>query len=255
MAPDTAIQEPAIQLRSEPSLERWFYTAMAVLLMAISIAGFAPAIINPATRRAPLSALAVIHGMLFFAWLALFLVQALLAANGRIALHRRLGITSILLLLGMVPSGFLTTVAMVRRGFDLSGDQKLGPGLLDAATGSVFNFLDLLAFTTLAGCALWFRRRPKVHKRLMLFANIQLMGAPLAHLLGHVGLLTGPAVMLSLLMVCLAAVAGDYAVEKRLHPLTVTLAIASLAWLPIAGAVIGPSSAWHHFIDLLSDGI
>jgi hypothetical protein len=249
------IQAPVIQLRPEHLLERWFYTAMAVLLIVISVAGFAPAMLNPASRREPLSALAAVHGLLFFAWLGLFLIQAWLAANGRISLHRRLGITSILLLLLMVPSGFFTTIAMVRRGFDLSGDQKLGPGLLDVRTGSVFNFLDLLAFTVLAACALFFRRRPTIHKRLMLFANIQLMGAPLAHLLGHAGLLTGPAVVLSLVGVCLAAVAGDYVVEKRLHPLTLTLAIVSVAWLPIAGTVIGPSSAWHHFVDRLADRI
>ena len=91
-----------------------------------------------------------------------------------------------------------------------------------------------------------------IHKRLMLFANIQLMGAPLAHLLGHADLLTGPAAMLSVLAVCLVTVAGDYAVERRLHPLTVALAIASVAWLPIAGTVIGPSLAWHRLVDRLA---
>ena len=252
MGRDIAMQAPVIQARPERLLQRWFYTVMAVLLIAISIAGFAPAMLNPASRRGPLSPLGAIHGMLFFAWLALFLVQALLAANGRTALHRRLGIASILLLLGMVPSAYLTTVAMVRRGFDLSGDQKLGPGLLDVRTGSVFNFGALLAFTVLVGCALWFRKRPKIHKRLMLFANIQLMGAPLAHLLGHVDLLTGPAVMLSIFAVCLVAVAGDYVVEQRFHPLTVALAITSVAWLPIAGTGIGPSLAWHRLVDRLA---
>ncbi len=185
MGHETALEEPVIRrLRQGYSLERWFFTAMAVLMIATSIVGFAPAILNPANRRGPLSALAAIHGIVFFAWLALFLIQVLLAGSGLMVWDRRLGIASIFLLLMMVPLGYSVTVAMVRRGFDLSGDQIL--------------------------CVLAF---------------------------------------------CLAAVAGDYFVEKRLHPLTLGLAVATVAVLPIAGALIGPSSAWHRFVGRLAGGI
>jgi hypothetical protein len=85
----------------------------------------------------------------------------------------------------MIPLGFATTAAMVRRGFDLSGDQKIDPHppagsvSLDAYFASVFNFGDLLMFSILAIGAICYRRRPEIHKRMMLFANIALMGAPI----------------------------------------------------------------------------
>jgi hypothetical protein len=66
---------------------------------------------------------------------------------------------------------------------------------LDAQTASAFNLIALVWFALLALAALWFRNRRGIHKRLMLFAKIQLMGASLAHLLGHAGLLTAGTVI------------------------------------------------------------
>lgn len=235
----------------ERGLCRWFFTGMAVLMLATSIAGFAPAILNPAGRRAPLSPLGAAHGIVFFAWLLLFLVQALLVKARRVAWHRRLGLASVFVLLVLLPLGYEVTIAMVRRGFDLSGDQDVGRQL-DAQTASIFNFGDLFTFALLVVGALWFRRRPAVHKRLMLFANIHLMGAPITHLLGHNGLLTPITVIGVFILFLLGAVLGDFLRDKRVHPLTVGLAVLSLALLPIEGAVVGPSSAWHHFVGWLA---
>jgi hypothetical protein len=73
---------------------------------------------------------------------------------------------------------FESTATMVRRGFDLSGDQKIdshpsaGSVSLDGYFASVFNYGHLLMFAILAIAAICYRRRPEVHKRLMLFANM-----------------------------------------------------------------------------------
>jgi hypothetical protein len=230
---------------------RRFFTGMAILMLATSIAGFAPAILNPAGRRAPLSLLDAVHGIVFFAWLVLFLVQALLVESRRVGWHRRVGRASAFALLALIPLGYAVTITMVRRGFDLSGDQAVGQQL-DAQTASIFNFGDLLTFALLALGALWFRRRPAIHKRLMLFANIHLMGAPITHLLGHNRLLTPITVIGVFALFLLAAVVGDFLPDKRVHPLTAGLAVLSFAMLPVEGAVVGPSSAWHHLVEWLA---
>ena len=64
------------------SAGRWFFVGMALVMIATSIDGFLPAIIQPATRRAPLTLLAEVHGTVFFIWLLLYLAQSLLIANG-----------------------------------------------------------------------------------------------------------------------------------------------------------------------------
>jgi hypothetical protein len=242
---------------------RWFFVTMALVMIATSIAGFLPAIIDPATRRAPLTPLVEVHGIVFFMWLLLYLTQSLLIANGRVDLHRRLGLASIVLLVLMIPLGFITTTAMVRRGFDLSGDQHVDPrpdGVTssDAFAACLGNLSALLAFIILAVAALVYRRRPDVHKRLMLFANISLMTAPIVHLLGHIpstwlspaeSTTTFYAICISFL---LAPVAGDYLIEKRVRFLTVGTAIGFLLGQVLVGAVIGPSATWYRFAAWIS---
>ena len=51
---------------------RWFFVGMALLMIATTIAGFLPAIIEPATRRAPLTLLAGAHGIVTFMSLCVF---------------------------------------------------------------------------------------------------------------------------------------------------------------------------------------
>ena len=98
-----------------------------------------------------------------------------------------MGIVAVVLLTLLVPLSYVVTVQMVRRGFDLSGDQG---GKTDPLFGSIFNFVALIEFLVLAGGALGYRRRKEIHRRLMLFANISLMGAPITHFLGYFELLS-----------------------------------------------------------------
>jgi hypothetical protein len=246
--------------RKDDFVDRWFFTGMAIVMFAVSIAGFMPAILNPVGRHAPITLLAAAHGIVFFAWLLLFLAQSLLAASEHIRWHRKLGLASIVLLVALIPLGFTTTAAMVRRGFDLSGDQKVDPHppagsvSLDPYFASIFNYGALLTFTILAIAAICYRHRPEVHKRLMLFANITLMGPPITHFIGHTPplVLTPAAVLIPYTLFLLAGVARDYLAAKRIHPLTAGLASALFVSLPIEGALIGPTAAWHHFAAWIS---
>jgi len=100
----------------------------------------------------------------------------------------------------MIPLGYLTSIAMVRRGFDLSGDLRVDH---DPAYEVVFPLGDLFTFVVLLTAALSYRRHPDMHKRLMLFANIALMPAPLAHLIGHVRWLAAlPGAIIVILFFC-----------------------------------------------------
>jgi len=254
----TSSQVPSVA-RTKTFVERWYFTGMAIVMLVVSIAGFMPAIVHPVGRRAPLTLLAAVHGIVFLAWLLLFLAQSLLVATRRVGWHRRLGLTSIFLLALIIPLSYATTVGMVRRGFDLSGDQHVDPhpqlvGGLDGYTASVFNFVGLLGFAILAIAAILYRGRPEIHKRLMLFANFELMGPPITHLIGHISrqALTPAMVLVPFALFLLAGVARDYLVDKRIHPLTACLAIGMFVSFPLQGALIGPSAAWHHFVGWLA---
>ncbi|GAC1655751.1 MAG: hypothetical protein NVS9B15_16640 [Acidobacteriaceae bacterium] len=243
-------------VRSSPyraSMERWFSPAIGAIVLALAIAGFAPAIVHPAARRGPVSLLAAAHGIVFFAWLVLFLVQSLLVSTRHVPLHRRLGLTGAGLLALMIPLGYVATVGMVRRGFDLSGDQHIDA---DPLYYSVFSFGTLALFALLAITGLVLRRRPEIHKRLMLFANITLVQAPVAHILGHSPALSAhlspSVVLIPIAILLLCVVAKEFVVRGRPHPLTWKLALAIFLSLPLMAGAIGPSAAWHHLAERLT---
>jgi hypothetical protein len=229
---------------------RWYFVSMALVMLVVSVAGFAPSIVSPSRRLGPMTFLVAMHGILFFLWLLLFLLQTTLVAVRRTDLHRRMGIVAIVLLAALVALSYMVTVQMVRRGFDLSGDQisRTNP---DVLFGSIFNFFAVVELPVLAGAALAYRRRKEIHKRLMLFANLALMGVPITHFLGHFGLLTPFTVLAGLAAFFLSAIAGDYLSTRRLHPLTATLAVLLFLLQPIQ-AIVGSTVAWHRFAAWLA---
>jgi hypothetical protein len=152
----------------------------------------------------------------------------------------------------MIPLGYATCIAMVRRGFDLSGDLRIEH---DPAFEVIFPLGDLLLFAVLVIAAIAYRGRPDMHKRLILFANIALMPAPLAHLIGHAPRLAAmpPAIIvLPIAMFLAAAVVREFLVLKRVHPLTWVISAGMLTSGSLRASVIGPSPAWHHLVNWLA---
>jgi hypothetical protein len=252
MAATSSQVSPAVRTKS--FVERWYFTGMALAMIAVVLAAFTPSLAHPAGRRAPLSVLAGAHGTVFFAWLLIFLVQSRLVAARHVAWHKRLGLASIFVLALMIPLGYVTTIGMVRRGFDLSGDVSVAIGN-DVVHQAVFPLFNTLIFSALVMAALAYRRRPEIHKRLMLFANIELMPAPFAHFIGHnpwLASLPAAIVMIPISVFVIAAVARDLLVARRVHTLTWGLAALRMISGPLEAGPIGSSAAWHQFVGWLA---
>jgi len=224
-----------------------FYVGMTIVLFAIVIAGFGPGMFNPSTRLAPLSLMVGLHGLVFTAWLVLFMVQTALITSRKTRVHRRLGSAGALLAVLMVVTGYFTAISMARRGFDLSGD-------LNAASNPtmqlVFMLGDLIAFAVLVGLGVAYRQRPAIHKRMMYLATVGgLMSAPLAHVIGHFSALRDkPAIILvPLVLLWVSHAVYDRLSFGRFHPVSVWGAVAIFIWSNLRAAVIGPSAAWQQF--------
>jgi hypothetical protein len=234
--------------------QRWFSTGIAISMLLVVICAFTPSLSHPAGRRAPLAWLAAMHGTVFFVWLLIFLMQCSLVASRHVVWHRRLGLAAIVPFALMIPLAWLTTIAMIRRGYDLSGDLRVQAGS-NIFRDAVFPLCNILIFAALVSAALAYRRRPAVHQRLMLFANIELMPAPLAHLIGHspaLSHLPGIIIMVPVTLFVLAAVARDVLVNRRVHPLTWWLAALRMVSGPLEAGPIGSSVVWQHFAAWLA---
>src|ERR1044071_9246719 len=73
--------------------ERLFYTGMAVAILITVFAGFARTyFLRPYFEPQPLLPLLHLHGVVFTAWVVLFITQTALVAARRTDIHRRLGV-------------------------------------------------------------------------------------------------------------------------------------------------------------------
>jgi hypothetical protein len=229
---------------------RWFYVGVTLFVIFLNIISFGPSIINPATRTVPLplTFIDLAHAVVSVAWLLVFLAQVMLIATGRPSIHRRLGIAGVLLSIAFIVVTWLTLVEGAQRGFDLSGDLVPRGTTLDPAT-LLAPANTLVPTGVLIGAAVWYRRRPAVHKRLMMLAILTSTGAPIAHLVGHWPALRPYPVInpiSGLLLLSLLAI-RDRVSERRIHPVSLWGAIGVFVWLTVFFTVIVPMSAWRDF--------
>lgn len=229
---------------------RWFYSGMAAACILLSIASFAPSLASP-DRPGSITALAVLHGITSTAWLLIFFVQALLVQLGRADVHRRLGTASLLLAATMVALGYATVIAMGRRGFDLSGDLGVSSNPPGVAFQMIFPLLDIAAFGLLVAAGYFWRRRADVHKRLMLFATVAMLPAPLAHLIGHSPVLRAHGIIIVPLLAIslLASALYDLIRFRRIHPVSLWIGITLFIADNLCATVVGPSAWWRQLVD------
>jgi len=223
--------------RAPLSSERRFYLGMAIAILAIMFAGFAPSfylrgVVAPYTPYLPMSPLVLLHGLLFTTWLILFMTQVSLVSARRPDIHRKLGIAAFAMLPAMVIVGFLAALGGVAR--------HSGPPELSPLTWLAVPMLDIPVFTGLIGAALYNRRNAQVHKRLMLCALISLTPPGTGRLPVLQTYLPFPAVVIGSQMLLLAALAiWDLKSRGRVHPVTM------IATLVIVGSWVLRLAIWQ----------
>jgi len=150
-----------------------FYVGLAAFMVAIVLVGFWPSYFGPLLRGNVTRPLVIqLHGIVFVGWMALLVAQVLLAARGRVDLHRRIGRLGIVYGWIVVAMGIIVgpaaSVIHIRAG-EWTRDQ--GAGFL------LTTFGDMLLFGGFFGAAIAYRRRPEIHKRLMVAATVALLFA------------------------------------------------------------------------------
>jgi hypothetical protein len=236
--------------RREHRAHRWYYTAVGLGVIVAAVAGFAPSLVYPERRLGPISLLAAVHGLAATAWVVLFIAQSWLVAARRTAVHRRLGWVAVGIAVAMLVLGYLTVIEQTRRGYDLSGDLNIK---VDPAGEAVFPLGDLVTFAVLVGAALWHRRRPELHKRLMVLGTVgAMMPSAIAHIVGH-NFPTMPVLVVAMIAVAFFTPAVyDRIRFGRFHRVTLWGGFLLFVWANFRAIVIRPSGAWHEFMGWLA---
>src|SRR3954465_4100535 len=134
----------------------YFYFYMALACMAVAFIGFAPTYWLPlASRSFTASPVIHFHGLLFFAWTLYFAFQSWLAASGKIARHRSIGMVGISLATAMTIFGFLVAVEAMKRSAAL--------GQTDAGIAfAIVPLSGILFFPVTVAMAIGAIRRPEI---------------------------------------------------------------------------------------------
>jgi hypothetical protein len=201
---------------STPLSDRVFFGLAALWFVALTFVGFSPTFYLRNDPE-PLPAHQIVHGVVYSAWVVLFLVQALLITARRARWHAVLGGASLLLLILMIPVGF--HVVLVKTAAGLKSVDEAGFNLTGLAIG--FGF----AFAGLAN-----RRRPVVHKRLMLFATLSVTAAAADRVALVLGL-EEVRLFRKLLSVAPAIALAGYDAWLRRRILVLSLSSLALVWL------------------------
>ncbi len=239
---------PDVQRVAARRRDNRFYTTMGIVAFAVAMAGFGGSLVGAASGSKTFTQLVHVHGALFGFWLVFFILQARLVAAGRIAIHRRLGVAGALLAATMIGVGLRTSIVAARDGYDLDR-------LNDPLGFMVFPLGDLLSFAILVSAAIWFRKRPMAHKRLILMATVGvLLNAPLAHLISNTPVLfaiKAPIILVPMIFLFFASAVYDKVTLGNIHPVSLWVAIALFVWGNLRAAVIRPSAAWQSFAGWL----
>jgi hypothetical protein len=159
-------------LQSNRRTDKFFFSGMAILILASVLVGFARTYFLAGVFRAPLPNLLIhIHGAVFSSWILLLVLQTSFVAVGRVDLHRRIGLLGFALACLVVIMGLLAATDSLHRAFLLGGP------MLEARAFYAVPLADMIVFATLIYLAFHNRSNPPAHKRLILIATIMLLDA------------------------------------------------------------------------------
>jgi hypothetical protein len=220
------------KVRRAPQKLHGYFIGFTLLFAIIVLAGFSRTFFIPLAHGTFSKPLVVhVHGAFFFAWTALLVLQAWLAATKRLRTHRKVGSLAGWLVLPMLVLG---TIVAAR---DTIHDFRAGGG--NPALSFFYGELaDLAMFGLLAGGAMLLRNKPEYHKRWVILGSLGLIGAAVGRI---------PEISSFFLYIYLGLIASvavyDLASRRSIHRATI-IGATVLLLLGLSEERVGNTDAW-----------
>ena len=220
--------------------DRAYHAMMALAIVAAVFAGFARTYyLRSRFQTSGLPLYLQLHGLVFTTWIGLFVVQIGLVAVRRTEVHRRLGRAGAALAALMVPVALTAAI--------LSGHREVMAGRVEESlTFFAVPVFSITVFLILIASALSYRRRPEIHKRLMLLGTISIVDAAVARWpLALVATSAWGYYALTDLFI-VAAIIYDMASLRRVSAAYVWGGLLVVS-AQLARELVGPTAVWHAF--------
>lgn len=232
---------------------RIFYALMSGALLLVVLLGFGRSLyLRPFMDLPPLPAAVWIHGSILTAWYVGAFAQSCLVSAGRTDLHRRLGWWIAGIGAAVIVIGTTVTFAFVGRRAALGTDIEARIRFFsDIVWGDIAALVAFIVFFVLA---LAWRKRPHLHKRLMILGSLALLEPALFRIWGwkiFAGVDRNWAAIVVLLMAVAVLLLHDLSTRKRVLAVTVMGAVVLVGSRIVALFVISPSEGGLAFIRAL----
>jgi hypothetical protein len=219
-----------------------FYVGITLLVTVLAFVGFWPTYFGP-LFAGTVEKLPVIHvhAAVYVGWLALFIAQAWFAATRRMDLHVKLGnfgigYGALVIAMGVTAAVWMFAVRLHDGNFE------------DAAGRLVAPLMDMVFFAPLFTAAVRLRRKPEIHKRLMIVATTVLLIAAV----GRMTFLGRPWPVLLVWSSPLLLCAAYDVLRRRAVPWIYLLGLAVICMRLFGSGPVRQSAAWHGFATWLA---
>ena len=175
MSSSTAVAVAAGIPMARERMERIFYLVSGCLMLLIVAMGFQRFYVHgTASDGSPVThqivPLVFLHGILMTTWIIAFVVQSSLIVSGNRKLHMTLGVGGAVLAGVLVIVGITTAIASVH--YNPDGYKEIW----GARRFLSFMLVNISGFAVMAGIGLIYRRRPEVHRPMLLLATLFVAG-------------------------------------------------------------------------------
>lgn len=194
-----------------------FYPVIAIVLAVVVFLGFARTFyLRYWFDVRPMTLLMHLHGIVFTAWMALFIVQTRLIAANKVTTHMKVGIAGFALAMAVFVLGLATVIMS-------AAETRPRPMGMVSYQFVFVPFFIIVTFAVLVTSAVALRKRSPLHKRLMMLAMITVLPPATARLIqlfgGSENFLLLQTSFTALFVVC--CVAYDWFKYRLLHPVYV----------------------------------
>ncbi|GMV90464.1 MAG: hypothetical protein AMXMBFR82_02420 [Candidatus Hydrogenedentota bacterium] len=166
------LEKPQGKSQARRDFGRYFYTGAAFVLLALMFLGFQQFYLHGRAfpnreLTPPIRIWLIVHGVSMTAWMLLFLAQPLLVVAGNRRIHMMAGRVGAVLAAGVVAAGLQIAFASARVNPPELKLWNLEPNRFLAVP-----LFSILLFGAFVFIGVWNRKRPKIHRPMMLLATM-----------------------------------------------------------------------------------